>query len=91
MKQKKAREAQRKANLGRAKRGGFDRSKLSGAFMNNAKASNDNVAGWGMDFSNPTQQAKIEDMENIKAATNMKKELPTPKELDDAQMKKAIE
>lgn len=51
----------RQTNIAAKRRGGFDRSKLSGAFMTNAKAGNDNVAGWGMDFANPTQEAKQED------------------------------
>ena len=52
------------------RRGGFDRSKLSGAFMSNARAANDNVQGWGMDFDNPNQEAAIEDKQNAIKFTN---------------------
>ena len=34
-------------------RPGFDRSKLSSAFMTNAKSSKDEASGWALDFDNP--------------------------------------
>lgn len=34
---------------------GFDRSKLSTAFMSNAKKAKDEVSGWALDFDNPAQ------------------------------------
>ena len=59
----KAQKKQRAQNLKVNKRvGGFDRSKLSGAFMANARGGGgDNVQGWGMDFENPTAVANQED------------------------------
>ena len=40
------------ANKAKPARPKFDRSKLSDAFMNNAKASKEKNEGWAMDFEN---------------------------------------
>ena len=37
----------------------FDRSKLSTAFMANAKTAKDDAQGWALDFSNDTQNVAV--------------------------------
>ena len=47
------------ANKAKPARPKFDRSKLSAAFMNNAKASKEKNEGWAMDFENEAQNVAI--------------------------------
>ena len=57
---KKRMVAMKKKN--KAKVGGrpkFDRSKLASGFMNNAKQSKDEVAGWALDFENESQNVAM--------------------------------
>lgn len=46
----------------------FDRTKLNAGFMNNAKASKDEVQGWALDFENPNQQALISEERQLQQA-----------------------